>query len=342
MKLHLLPLLACPGCLGDLEFASLSAYPREREEIESGTLRCKRCQAEYPIVDSVPRLYPGVTDARVAKTRASFGWEWKRYPGSRPQDRPIFLEETQLPAEAWAGRFVLDAGCGMGRYARVARSLGAEVVAFDLSDSLDRLVAPAREDPKLHVVQGDLLAPPFKRASFDIVYSQGVIHHTADTRGAFDAIARLVKREGLLSVWVYGTPGSYASFASNPLRTGRAWLRSALPLAWLVVWVRQLASDALRALTTRLPVPLLYALCYPLTALGAVPGLKYLTFSVDPDFRARLVENFDWLAPPFQTKHTKEELRPWYEAAGFAVLKQLPHGLVPKIGFLARREKPAP
>ena len=71
-----------------------------------------------------------------------------------------------------------------------------------------------------------------------------------------------------------------------------------------------------------------------MTILGAVPGLKYLTFSVDPDFSVRLIENFDWVSPPFQWHHTKEELARWFSEEGFAVLKVLPHGLVPKPGAL--------
>jgi hypothetical protein len=148
-----------------------------------------------------------------------------------------------------------------------------------------------------------------------------------------------VKPEGLLTLWVYGRPGSWKSFSTNPLRTGREWLRKALPLVWLVVWARMLLSDAVRLFTTHMPVPLLYALCHPLALLGALPLLKFLTFSVHPDYRVRLQENFDWLAPPYQSKHTKEELRAWFSAAGFIPLSQLAHGVVPKVGFLGKKKR---
>jgi SAM-dependent methyltransferase len=352
MKLHLLSILACPLCGSDLAYDSLEDHPREEVEIESGGLSCAGCAAAFPISDGVPRLRPedavreesrgSRTPSGVAKTKESFGFEWHRYPGPRAEDRGLFLEETQLDENGLDGRLVLDAGCGMGRYTHVALSLGAEVVSFDLSDSLTRLIPEMRENPKLHVVQGDLLNPPLKPGVFDVIYSQGVIHHTADTRRAFDKIAALVKRDGLLSVWVYGTPGSWASFRTNPLKSSRGWLRSVLFFVWLVVWVRQLFSDFVRVFTTRLPVPVLYALCYPLTALGAVPILKYLTFSVEPEFQVRLIENFDWLAPPYQTKHTKEEFGAWFEENGYEVLSRLPHGVVPKIGAIGRRRSKAP
>jgi uncharacterized protein YbaR (Trm112 family)/ubiquinone/menaquinone biosynthesis C-methylase UbiE len=339
MRLRLLPLLACPACGGELEFARLESLPREDEDIAGGELRCRTCGKDFPIVDSIPRLLPGaVRDRKVAKTRSGFGMEWLRYPGPRAEDRDLFLEETQLSPDACQGRLVLDGGCGMGRYARVALSLGAEVVAFDLSESLLRLLDEARGNPRLHLVQGDLLAPPFRKGTFDVIYSQGVLHHTAAPRRAFGLLAGLVKRGGLITAWVYGTPGSFSSFSTNPLRPGREGVRRHLRLAWLVVWTRQVLSDLLRVVTTRLPQGLLYALCHPLALLGAVPVAKYLTFSVEKAYRVRLAENFDWLAPPFQSKHTKEEVRGWLEESGCEPLKQLAHGLVPKVGFLSRKK----
>jgi SAM-dependent methyltransferase len=338
VKISLLAVLACPDCGGDLKFTVLESYPRHDQEVESGTLACKLCSAEYPIRDGVPRLRPKDPLERDAdKTRESFGWEWLRYPGSLPEDRAVFLEETMFPPEELAGKLVLDAGCGMGRYSAVALGLGAEVVSIDMSESLQRVAALARSQPKLHPVEGDLLRPPFKKGVFDAAYSQGVLHHTADTRAAFKAVAALVKPRGLLSVWLYGKAGRYADFATNPLKPGREGIARHRRLAWLVVLLRHIVSDLVRLFTTRLPVPVVYALCYPLTILGAIPGVKWLTYSVHPDFQVRLIENFDWISPPYQWHHTKEELSRWYDEEGYTVLRVLPHGLVPKPGILGRR-----
>jgi SAM-dependent methyltransferase len=337
MKLSLLPLLACPVCGAPLKFAALERDPRHGE-VETGTLACTGCPQTYPVRDGIPRLRPpDEVPADAAKTRESFGWEWLRYPGSRPVDRPTFLEETMIPPEMFAGKLVLDAGCGMGRYSVVALGLGAEVVAVDMSDSLIRVAEAARSQPKLHPVEGDLLRPPFRKGVFDLAYSQGVLHHTSNTHAAFRAVAALVKPGGLLSVWLYGKAGRFADFKTNPIRPGREWIVAHRRLAWWVVLIRNFFSDFVRFFSTRLPVPVTYAFCYPLTVLGGVPGLKYLTFSVDPDFQARLIENFDWISPPYQWHHTKEELASWCSEEGFTVLSILPHGLVPKPGALGKK-----
>jgi SAM-dependent methyltransferase len=338
MRIGLLAWLASPCCGEAMRLSGPSRAPDPKADIAAGSLACGACRSEYPVIAGVPRLLPAdQRDRRVAATSRSFTWEWTRYPGSLAEDQRIFLEECQLEAGDLRGKLVLDAGCGMGRYALVALSLGAEVVAVDLSESWVRLLPAARDEARLHVVQGDLLRPPFRAGIFDFVYSHGVLHHTRDTHEAFLAVAKLVKPEGLLSVWLYGKAGRFARFATNPLRPDRAWVGRHRRAAWLVVGARQLISDSLRWFTTRLPLALAYLLCFPLAALGAVPLLKYLTFSVHPRFRVRLIENFDWLSPPFQFHHTKEELSAWCEEAGFDALKFLPHGLVPKPGVLARR-----
>ena len=340
MKLRLLTVLACPCCGGELKFAALDTHPRLDQDVESGELECRDCSRRFPIRDGIPRLRPPEdVPADAAKTRESFGWEWLRYPGSRPVDEPTFLEETMLSPQDFNGRLVLDAGCGMGRYSAVARSFGAEVVAADMSDSLIRVAERAKNDPNLHPVECDLLKPPFKKGAFDLAYSQGVLHHTADTHGAFRAVAALIKPGGKLSVWLYGKAGRFSEFSTNPIRPGREWIIRHRRWAWWIVVVRHLFSDAVRLVTTRLPVPVVYALCYPLTVLGAIPGIKYLTFSIDPDFQARLIENFDWVSPPYQWHHTKEELQDWFRDAGFTTISLLAHGLVPKPGILGQKKK---
>lgn len=337
MKLELLPLLCSPCCRADLRFAALEDTPREGGDIEEGRLACTSCRREYPIVAGIPRLAPEPEDPDVIKTRDAFAYEWLRYPGSLEEDERIFLEEAQIEPGALRGKRVLDAGCGMGRYSLVALSLGAEVIALDLSESIIRLADKARSERKLHLVQGDLLRPPLKENLFDFAYSHGVLHHTSDTKSAFSAVSRLVRPGGCLSVWLYGKAGRFAEFSTNPLKDDRRWVAENRRLAWWIVLLRHIFSDFVRVFTTRLPMTLTYALCYPLTWLGALPGVKYLTFSVHPDFKVRLIENFDWVSPPYQWHHTKEELASWYVEAGYQVLKVLPHGLVPKPGILGRR-----
>src|SRR5215472_16027892 len=120
MHLALLDFLICPEC-----HARLAASP-SAETIETGTLGCASGHT-FPVVVGVPRFVQHDLDVDQARTRDSFGYEWTRlYPEhghTTPEwqaERDIFLEYTRTVPSDFRGKFVLDAGCGNGRYAKLA------------------------------------------------------------------------------------------------------------------------------------------------------------------------------------------------------------------------------
>jgi SAM-dependent methyltransferase len=285
MNPDLISFLECPRCRGTLKVEADSL----------GGLACESCGARYAIVGGVPRL-AGESYA------ASFGRQWNRYDVARPdEDEATFRVKTGMNPRDLAGRLVLDAGCGGGRYARLLGRHGARVVGVDLSTAVDKAAALCAEFPDVLIAQADLLDLPVAEAAFDVVYSIGVLHHTPDPRRAFAQVARRVKPGGLLAVWLYR--------------------RNTAPQEWL--------NSALRAVSTRLPVPVLEPLCAGLGALGGIPVVKstlnkVANFSNHPDRVLRVCDNFDWYAPRYQSHHTADELRRWFVEEGFAEIVELP------------------
>jgi SAM-dependent methyltransferase/uncharacterized protein YbaR (Trm112 family) len=368
---HPLPDGACSHCAfsGSPVSAQICQECYGRNIIE-GVLGCS-CGTSFPIIESVPILLPesrqylaqlhskyssAVGDGDIEqsvngtalikeleRTKKSFGYEWLRYPVCfSEEEEKIFREEIQLDVTLLKNKRILDAGCGMGRFTRVAAGFGGELVGVDLSDSVFRAREITRQFPAVHIVQADLLRLPFREHTFDIIYSFGVLHHTPDTKQAFCAITKTLKINGYISVWVYGKAGSYECFISNPLKKDRSQYLST-PLRhriyWGLVLLREKLSSALRMVTIHLPHSLLYVFCYGLALLGKLPLIKYLTFSVHKDWRVRLLENFDWLAPPFQYHHTKEELTAWFKEQHIEVHRMLEHGFIPKTGLAGIRKQ---
>ena len=149
------------------------------------------------------------------------------------------------------------------------------------------------------------------------------------------SLSRHLKEGGLISVWVYGTAGRFKDFLTNPLRTDRKrYVKSmtAKRLYWLAVYGREKLFNFIRFITTRVPVPMLYRFCYLLAALGKIPLVKYLTASVHRLWRVRLLENFDWFSPPYQSHHTKEQVLSWCNEARVNRVSLLEHGFIPKVG----------
>ena len=67
---------------------------------------------------------------------------------------------------------------------------------------VDYLIA---EKENCHLVQGDILRPPFKQDVFDTVYSIGVLHHLPNGASeGIQSLVPLVKNKGLFFIWVYG------------------------------------------------------------------------------------------------------------------------------------------
>lgn len=188
-------LLICPLCQGEM---------KEREEL----YECLSCSKSYPVRGGIPRFLPDLSSGE-QQVKRSFNLEHSRYLDSRYlhfDERLVqqWLDDIQLPREFFKGKLVLDAGCGSGRWTYAMAQLGATVVAIDLTDAGVEITHRATAHlENVTALQASVFHLPFRRESFDLVVSWGVLHHTPNTKTAFDRVAPLVKRGGTLYVMVY-------------------------------------------------------------------------------------------------------------------------------------------
>ena len=206
------------------------------------------------------------------------------------------------------GKLVLDAGAGTGQLTSSMATLGCEVVGIDLSPAVvrgwrSRSVYAKDRAVHVHIVQGNLLNPPFQKGVFDGIMSQGVLHHTPNTRQAFDALALLVRRRGTLGVWLY-----------KPTE-GRVQLVPLSKSRWTAA-----QTKTLRKVTPKLPPSLLYALLF------AYASVFHAFYSVNALVRGRphkqtvkerVTSLFDTLAPPYVWTHNPQEVCEWFRAQSY-------------------------
>lgn len=106
---------------------------------------------------------------------------------------------------------VLDAGCGGGRYAVAWSRLGAsEVVGVDISELGIADAARRAKDAGCSNVRydhGSVLNLPCDDASFDVVFSNGVLHHTTDWEIGVNEIVRVLRPGGLGWLYLIENPG---------------------------------------------------------------------------------------------------------------------------------------
>jgi SAM-dependent methyltransferase len=188
-----------------------------------------------------------------AATAGAFGWEWQTF--ERLHDDATYTQQFldwiwPLDPGFFRGKVVLDAGCGMGRFALVASRFGArEVLAVDLSTAVEAAARNTAHLPNVHVIQADISRLPLRPAALDFSYTIGVLHHLPDPEAGFHALVRHLRPGGAIFAWVYGRENN----------------------TWLVRYVNPVRIG----LSSRLPRPVLYLLAGALAA-GLHPLVKLL------------------------------------------------------------------
>lgn len=321
MKPGLLSRLRCPVSGQPLSLEAETASPRAGGEIDCGWLVSADGRHRHRVRGGIPRFVPESNYAD------NFGMQWNRFARTQldshsghliSADR--FWKATGWHPEDLQDQWVLDVGCGSGRFAEVALAAGAHVVALDYSSAVDACFANLKQHANLHVVQGDIYALPFAQASFPFVYSLGVLQHTSDVARAFAALPPMLARGGRLCVDYYEK-----SFKSR-----------LLPKYWL------------RPMTKRLPKPQFFAalerlvpVMLPISrALGRVPVVGRLLNRVVPVanydgiypltepqlLEWALLDTFDMLAPAYDQPQTAATVRRWLEQAGLRDIEVLQAG----------------
>jgi ubiquinone/menaquinone biosynthesis C-methylase UbiE len=107
--------------------------------------------------------------------------------------------------DSLARKDVLDVGCGSGIATQMLAEAGANVTAVDLTDwavetTRRRLGAFGLRG---EVRQEDAEQLPFGDASFDLVFSWGVIHHSSDMDRALAELVRVCRPGGEIVLMVY-------------------------------------------------------------------------------------------------------------------------------------------
>jgi SAM-dependent methyltransferase len=104
-----------------------------------------------------------------------------------------------------AGAKLLEIGCGMGSDLLQFARGGALCTGVDLTPRSVEITrhrfALYGKDGRFMIADGERL--PFATESFDVVYSNGVLHHTPDTVGAIDEIHRVLRKGGTAKVMLY-------------------------------------------------------------------------------------------------------------------------------------------
>ncbi len=205
-------MFCCPKCDGDLHF-------------DNEKLSCRKCHQLYQVLDGIPLLFcPNEWDSSRADVTDKIKSFYEKTPfpdydefdnvGSLIEKARKGLFAKLLDDQIPFGTRILECGCGTGQLTNFLSIASRTVIGIDISINSLKMANEFREANELrraHFYQMNLFRPAFKPHIFDLVISNGVLHHTSDPFLAFKSISNLVKPNGYILIGLYHKYGRLAT-----------------------------------------------------------------------------------------------------------------------------------
>ena len=223
-------------------------------------------------------------------------------------------------------KIILDAGCGsghsglllFGNHLRFHDYLGV-----DISSAVEvARVRFAEAGYAADFLQADLLDLPISDASIDMIFSEGVLHHTDSTERAIKSLSTKLKLGGRFLFYVYIKKAVIREFTDDYVRER---LRSLTDEeAWQALEPLTMLGRELGRLHAEINVP------EDIPFLGIKAGKldiqRFFYWNIckafyREDFSVAEMNhiNFDWYRPLNCHRHTESEIRLWCGEAGLSI-----------------------
>ena len=283
----------------------------------------------------------GVASTAQDQTRETFGYKWRRRdsfdsPSSRLRARDWLRQRygDVATAQWWQAYgekpLLLDAGCGAAYSALELfeeRIPELRYLGVDISDAIDVANARFKERGLSGVfMQADIANLPLHDESVDVIFSEGVLHHTDSTDHALSALARLLKAGGRFLFYVYNKKGPIREFSDDYIRERlqemsqeEAW-NALLPLTQL--------GKVLGELNIEVSVPEdIDLLQIPAGKINLQRLFYWHFFKAFYHSELNIEEmnciNFDWYAPANAHRQTPDEVRTWCNRCGLQIEREV-------------------
>lgn len=294
----------------------------------------------FVVREGLPRSSKLVS-AEQAQTRETFGFKWKKVdtfdsPASLARMREWLIERYgDLATAPWLAEhgeqpLLIDAGCGAGMSG--LELLGPllpriRYLGVDVSEAVD--VARQRFAQRGHAcgfLQADISDLPLPPGSVDLIFWEGVLHHTNSTEGALKSLARLLKPGGRFLFYVYKKKGPIREFTDDYIRDK---LQEMSPdEAWKAMEPLTQLGISLGELNAEIDIP------QPIDVLGIPAGrinvqrlfywhVAKMFYRPDLSFDEMNHINFDWYAPANAARQSPEEVRAWCAESGLTVEREV-------------------
>lgn len=279
---------------------------------------------KFPINNNIPNFIKNLENSSQKQVQNSFGKKWS---GSKfgfdktefeEKIKPVYLEMMGLKQNyenIFNDKLILEIGIGSGSSSKIWAPLAKEFHGIDISeavyyvnDSLSKTV----ENPILS--QADVNNLPYPDESFDVIVSNGVFHHTPDTKTALKNSLKKLKINGICIFYIYKKKPPIREFVDDYIR------EKISDLDYVDAWNKIKPFTYLGKSLSEQQVEITISDDIPLLGISKgkydLQRLIYDCFfkcfwNESWGFEYSNLVNVDWYHPKFSWRHTNEEIINW-------------------------------
>jgi len=284
----------------------------------------------FPIKNGVARLLtPEDLKKSQQETMRSFSYKWTRKPSEKygfddatnDFQRKWYLERYGWNKDAFSSfirkkDFILDAGCGTGWAAGWFAEKNPQSVIFgiDISRSVEVAKRNLKNTDNVILLQADIDHLPFPNNFFDFISCDQVIHHTPRPQYSFEQLIKHLKKDGVLTTYIYKIKALLREMADNLIREKTTKMRpeDCYKFARSVTLLGKSLSKIKEKLDVQESIPFLNI------KKGKYDVQRFIYWYFLKCFwnekwglDKSIITNFDWYHPKDAYRYSPNEIRQW-------------------------------
>jgi len=297
--------------------------------------------SKYFVNDGIPNFVNSVNNLEQKQVQDSFGEKWTQSNFGHDKIefeekiKPIYLEMMGLKEndlQIFDNKLVLEVGIGSGASSKLWAPQSKEFHGVDISKAVYQVKNSLKDLMKNPILsQADINNLPYLDESFDFVVSNGVFHHTPNTKDALHNSIKKLKLGGSCIFYIYKKKSPIREFSDDFVRDQISNL--SYDDAWEKMKSITNFGKSLSDQKIEIFIP------SDIEVLGIKKGNYNLQrFFYDFMFKCFWKEswgydysnlvNVDWYHPKYCWRHSKEEILSWCDDFDLTVkyIKELQSG----------------
>lgn len=183
---------------------------------------------KFPIRNNIPDFILEYKNKTQKQVSDSFGEKWTKSKFGfdeiefEKKIKPIYLEMMGLTEEElkiFNNKIILEVGIGSGSSSKLWAPQSKEFHGIDISKSVYAAKESLKNLKHLPILsQADINKLPYPDESFDIIVSNGVFHHTPNTKESLKNSLKKLKIGGNCIFYIYKKKGPIREFTDDFIR----------------------------------------------------------------------------------------------------------------------------